>query len=320
MIVENYRVKVRSGFINIVLAKFPLFEVVLKFIYWQLTPLIPHRIVLRLKRLRSSSVIKTPIDLINLQDLSDFLKNIGIDNGESIVVHSSYDSLKFMNVLPRDVVKMLCNLVGNRGNLMMPVNRIFNPNISPLEFNVNKNKIWSGALPYALFLDKNSVKSKIPINSVVIWGIDAESFVSDELKNDYETPCGITSPWYKLYEKNGLVLGLGVDLVHNLTMTHLVEDTWITDWPSKNWYNDVKYRIIDGDSTRDIVIKQRKEHIGKYFYTESRLAYDLEKNGILRAYNFNGINIQVLESVELVSFLKGKRHRLYPFFCNFLIK
>ena len=320
MVTENYRVPVRSGYINVVLAKIPLLEVILKFIYWKLNPLIPYNLIILLKKLRYSSIDNCKNDVINLDDLSSFLKAIGIKNGTSLVIHSSYDSLKFMRILPRDVVNMLQSLVGHKGNIMMPANRVFDLNKKPIEYNVARNRIWSGALPNALFLNKESVKSRIPINSAVILGANASSFVADELTESNETPCGINSPWYKLYSMNGLVLGLGVDLVHNLTMTHLVEDTWVEDWPSNNWYDNVEYKLIDGELTRSIVIRQRKEYIGKYFYTEARLAYDLEKNNILKAYNFHGIKVQILNSVELVNYLKKRRDNLYPFYNNLFIR
>lgn len=320
MNVEHYKVPVRMGFLNSILVKFPLMEVLLKFVYWKIKPLIPHRTVLYLKSLKSSSNDINVNNQVELQELSNFLRQIGVNDGVSIVVHSSYDSLKSLKVLPRDIVSMLCSLVGNSGNLIMPANRIIDYSKVPFEFNVGKSRIWSGALPFALFLDKSSIKSRIPINSVVVAGQDKQSLVCDELNSDDETPCGKTSAWYKVYLKQGLVLGLGVDLVHNLTMTHIVEDSWVDEWPSKNWYDRVNYHVIDNNFERNVSILQRKEYIGKYFYTEARLAHDLEKSKILKAYNFKGISVQVLNSVDLVNFLKGKRPSLYPFYDCFLLK
>jgi aminoglycoside N3'-acetyltransferase len=320
MTIEVYKVPVRNGVLHKLLSILPFLEVLSKIIYWKVKPLIPHKKLLYLKNLRTSTLNTAIISHVDLQDLSIFLKQIGIIENSSIIVHSSYDSLKSLKVLPRDIINMLVNLVGPKGNLAMPANRVYDNTNWPIDFNVNHSKIWSGALPFALFRDKSSVKSHMPINSIVAIGPDAKNFVSDELTSENETPCGKNSAWFKLYQNNALVLGLGVDLVHNLTMTHLVEDCWPDEWPSQKWYDRVNYRIIDSDQVRNVSILQRKEYIGKYFYTEARLARDLEKQGILKSYNFSGIKVQILSSVELISFLKSKRKNFYPFYNCFLLK
>jgi aminoglycoside N3'-acetyltransferase len=320
MIPDVYKVPVRSGTLNKLLRIFPFMEVLSKIIYWKIKPLIPHKIGLYLKNLRTSAVKTAIISQVDLRDLSIFLKQIGIHENSTIVVHSSYDSLKSLKVLPRDIINMLVSLVGPNGNLAMPANRVYANTNQPIDFNVNNSKIWSGALPFTLLRDERSVKSHMPINSIVAIGPDAKNFVIDELTTEDETPCGQNSAWFKLYQNNALVLGLGVDLVHNLTMTHLVEDCWPDEWPSQNWYDRVTYRIMDSDYIRNVSILQRKEYIGKYFYTEARLARDLEKHGILKSYMFNGIKVQILSSVELIGFLKIRSKNFYPFYNCFLLK
>jgi aminoglycoside 3-N-acetyltransferase len=313
MNVKNYIVGVRTGWIFHLFAKFPIIEVVGKICYWKLHPLLSDKVIIKLKnRSTSNDNSKEPLNF-DFPMFLEFLQQIGISPGSSLVVHSSYDALKITRKLPKDIVNGLLNLIGEKGNLVMPANRVFDYTQAPVIFDVRKNRIWSGALPFALFLDKSSVKSRSPINSVVAVGPDAQFFIADELNQDGLRPCGRISAWYKMYQKNSLILGLGVDLVHNLTMTHVVEDSWFEDWPVRSWYESVKYQIIDDNLTFDVIVNQRKSQFGKYYYTESRLAFDLERLNILKSYNFNGIKVQIIRSRELVEYLRSKRPSTYPF-------
>jgi aminoglycoside 3-N-acetyltransferase len=314
MNVKHYKVSVNNGLLKKLFSIIPYLEIFFRISYWMSRIFLPSRIIFYINKYREGLGYKKNKIYIELDELMNFLENIGIKKGTTLIVHSSYDALSVTRKLPKDIVNELVNLVGSTGNVIMPANRIFDYSINPVVFDVKRNRIWTGALPFALFLNKNSIKSKFPINSIVSIGPDSESFVCDELNEEDTPPCGRNSAWYKLYLKNATIISLGVDLTHSLTMTHLVEDCWFDEWPISEWYDKVSYNIYEEKSNKLFRILQRKSYIGKFFYAESKLASDLERENILSAYNYKGIKIQILNSINLVEFLKSKRPSSYPFY------
>ncbi len=305
---------VNKGFKNQLFSVFPHLEIIVRIIYWKN---INYVEIIR-KAFKSSisnkksSTNKTEIDFLKI---IKFLKDFGICEGDSLLVHSSYDSLKQSRKLPKEIIDDLLDLVGQNGNLIMPANRVFKVDCDPIEFNVNRTRVWSGALPFAMLLRKDAEKSRFPINSVVVIGKDAKEIVSNNICEDYTTPCGLNSSWHQCYLKNAYILGIGIDLTHSLTMTHVVEDSWEDEWPISDWYDEVKYKITDNDFQKVVTIRQRKEKWGKFYFAERKLAKDLYRASILKAFRVEGVDIQLIKSQELVEFLRKRNKNGYPFYC-----
>lgn len=302
-----------KGFKNKLFSIFPHIEILIRIIYWKNINFIKFisRIIkwdnLIIKRTRKKEVI-------DFNKIIIFLKSFGICSGDTLLVHSSYDSIKYSRKLPKDIINDLLDLIGPEGNLVMPANRIYDETKQPIEFNVNKTRIWSGALPFSMLLRKDSEKSRFPINSVVIIGKDAKEMVASNIIEEFSTPCGVNSAWYQCYLKNAYILGLGIDLTHSLTMTHVVEDSWEHEWPIKDWYETKQYQIIDNNFNQLINVRQRKEKWGKYYFAERKLAKDLIKANILKTYRIEGVDIQIIKSKELIDFLRMKNKNGYPFY------
>jgi aminoglycoside 3-N-acetyltransferase len=303
---------VNKGFKNKMFSLHPGIEVLFRIIYWRNYRLFNW--LANIIGVRKVSNNPNSRDVIKFDNIINFLREFGITNGSTLLVHSSYDAIKYSRKLPREIVDDLITLVGLDGNLLMPANRVFDENNEVIEFNLRKSKIWSGALPYAMSLRKDAKISRFPINSVVVIGKDAEEMTLNNIKEEFSTPCGRNSAWYQCYLKNAYILGLGIDLTHSLTMTHVAEDSWESEWPIMDWYEIKKYEVIDKDFRIRINVRQRREKWGKYYFAERKLAKDLERANILKIFKIQGIDIQLIRSKDLIEFLRSRNAKGYPFY------
>jgi aminoglycoside 3-N-acetyltransferase len=304
---------VNRGIKNRFLSISPYLEITARIIYWRNKSLILWIFNHLIPPLFYSKSLKIE-NKLDFSLVIEFLKNLGINNGSTLLVHSSYDSVKHSRKLPREIIDDLLGLVGAEGNLLMPANRVFNSEEDPIIYNLNKTRIWSGALPFAMSLRKDAKISRFPINSVVVIGKDAEEMIINNIKEEFSTPCGRNSAWYQCYLKNAYILGLGIDLTHSLTMTHVAEDSWESEWPIMDWYEIKKYEVIDKDFRIRINVRQRREKWGKYYFAERKLAKDLERANILKIFKIQGIDVQLIRSKDLIEFLRSRNAKGYPFY------
>lgn len=74
-------------------------------------------------------------------DLKEVFKQIGINDGDNIMVHACYRAFYNFEGTPEDIIDMLIELIGTNGNLFMPC---YGANIE--EFNVDTDKSMAGVL------------------------------------------------------------------------------------------------------------------------------------------------------------------------------
>jgi aminoglycoside 3-N-acetyltransferase len=114
-------------------------------------------------------------------------------------------------------------------------------------------------------------------------------------------------------DNSAYIVSIGTDLTHSLTMIHTAEDS-NPNWNVKNWYRERKFIIIDGEFRMEKTILERQPHWGVLHFGERKLSHDLQKKGLLRSANIDGILVEVLEAKALVNFLNNKNNTGYPYF------
>ena len=308
-----------------ILGASPYIEILVRHIYWKNVKTFKQAVNL-LSKLRKKE-ITTPLPatkVVPLETVMNYLKAFGIKEGDTMVVHSSYDALKVTRKLPRDINHELLSIVGTSGNLVMPVNRTYSKTdslrlyetVSDIDvLDVNKTKVSTGALGFMLMRHPEAVKSRYPINSIVAVGALSKEMTQKNLEGDKPTPCGTNSAWKYCHDLNAYIIGLGIDLTHSLTMTHVVEDAWENEWNIEGWYDERTFKIIDTDFEQTVTIRERRPKWGKLFFAERKLCKDLLAVGIMTSVNIEGITIEIIKSHDLVQFLKSKNKTGYPFYC-----
>ena len=156
---------------------------------------------------------------LTVRDLSETFGDVGISEGDSVVIHSSFRSLGPVKGGPGAVIQALLDVLGAEGNLMLPTfnyrlsvqDRLFDPAAISAQTGIipETGRTWPGAL-----------RSLHPTHSVAVIGPDAEELTRDHLKGK---ALGIGSPLDRLAEKDGKVLLIGVGNNTN-SMIHVGEE------------------------------------------------------------------------------------------------
>lgn len=167
------------------------------------------------------------------------LRNLGIEGGETLLVHSSLSAIGWVPGGAPAVVDALQRAVTGSGALVMPthstdytdpagwsnppvpddwIDRIretmvpYRPEITPTR--------GMGAIPECFRTYSDVYRSAHPATSMAAWGVDAEAIVADHAL-DY--PHGEESPLAEVYDRGGSVLLVGVGYDVN-TSLHLAEN------------------------------------------------------------------------------------------------
>jgi len=262
----------------------------------------------------------------NFDNIIKYLKGIGVKSGDILIVHSAYKPLKASGLSPASIIDALIGLVGPDGTLVMPVIRMYfdktsgvdilSENIDNIvfEYNVKESKVWTGILPKTLMNRKEAVISRFPLNTMAAVGSHAKEMFERELIEDIPAPNGANSAWKYCVDKNAWVISLGTDLAHSLTMIHTSEDVKMNDWPIKNWYRKVKFKITDGDFQIEKTVLQRHPKWGMLHFGERILSKDLIKDEIIKSVDVQGVLVESLKSKSLFEYLNDRNYKGYPYF------
>jgi aminoglycoside 3-N-acetyltransferase len=263
---------------------------------------------------------------VYFKQIIDVLKKGGVKKRGLLIVHSSYDSLENTGLSPEEIIDALLDLIGEEGTLAMPVIRKYkdqpkkgrkylNYNMGNVvcTYNVQRTAVITGYLPYYLMLHKGSVTSRHPLNPMTAVGLLAKPMMEHNLEGDKPSPHGPNSSWKYCLDHNALIVGLGVDLLHFLTITHVAEEAF-PDWPVKDWYRERKFKIIDKEFNADIVVKERKPEWGALCFAERNLKKQLLKQNILNIEKIGSVDISFVDAQNYIKYLRSGFHKKgYPY-------
>lgn len=159
------------------------------------------------------------------EKFSNFLRSLGVADGDVVLAHSSYDRFAAFRGTPAEVIACLKRAVGDRGTLLMPTLPFRGTAVEyvlaqPL-FDVVRTPSQMGLLTELFRRSVGSVRSVHPTHSVAAWGARAHTITADH--HLASTPCGRGSPYARMLENDGklLFLGTGTDV---MTFFHTVEE------------------------------------------------------------------------------------------------
>ena len=187
---------------------------------------IPANIKYKLKRQKRKlkNALRFDAKATTLDDLNRVLtEQLGLKKGDRILVTSSFANLKAKDYSPQDVVKLLMEIVGEEGLIMMP----YYPPINSMEwvkseqiFDMRITRSGMGVLTNVFSKMEGVVMSEHPFKAVCVWGKNAASLAAGH--RDCKIPYSKESPYGKVLSVPGsksLCLG-----VVNLPMFHAIED------------------------------------------------------------------------------------------------
>jgi len=295
----------------------PYMEVALRKFYW-------NNIKLLKKYAPRNTII--PKEEINWNEVLRYLENNGIKKGALMILHSSWEAIAPAKITPPGIIRSLRELLGKEGTLAMPVIRAYKEE-PPLEkllstdisglvctYNLKDANITTGVMPFFLTREKDVVISRNPLNSIAAAGPLAYPMMANNILEDDLPSCGKNSSWAFCVEKDAIVVGLGIDLVHSLTITHVAAELWMDEWPVKDWCRIRIFDVVDGEFRKRISVLERKPFWGCYYLAALNYREDLIKNNILSSSVAGGITVEILQARNLIDFLHSRIHTAYPYY------
>lgn len=194
-------------------------------------------------------------------EIKTALKEVGIEKGQAVMVHTSLSSLGYVCGGAQSVIEALLEGVGEEGTIMMPTQSWKNLDPTTGVYWQEPEEWWSvirenipaydkhitptntmGAVAEMFRQWQGTYRSDHPARSVAAWGHYAQYLTEN---HDLSDIFGDSSPIGKLYELDGYVLLIGVGYDKN-TSLHLADVR--ADYPGK--HNVVESSAIKIDGQR----------------------------------------------------------------------
>ncbi len=182
------------------------------------------------------------IQRLSENDFAQRLESLGVRSGRAVLVHSSWEALTAICAFnPAGIIDILREAVGSTGTLAMPV----------LPFTGSMKDYLAGASkPIAVSRQpaRNGLLSELfrrtpgvyhslhPTHAVCALGDGAEELVADHLTGPL--PFGPTSPYAKLADMDGVVLGLGVNY-RFFSSFHQIESCYMDEAAAATYFDPI---------------------------------------------------------------------------------
>ena len=134
---------------------------------------------------------------LNRIALTEQFKNNGLNQGDTILIHSSLRSFGQVEGRAFTVVRSLMDTIGEEGTLIVPTltgRREDSPDCPPV-FNVLNSKCWTGIIPETVRNMEGARRSLHPTHSATAIGCWKEFLTSSHEHSI--SPCDEASPYYK---------------------------------------------------------------------------------------------------------------------------
>lgn len=174
-------------------------------------------------------------------ELAQALRQVGVRSGGVLLVHSSFGEFVNFEGTANDLLKVLNELVGPQGTLMMPAQYVSPKN----QFNVGRHPASVGLLCELFRRQEGTLRSAHPGQSVCARGPLAKTLI--ESHHQYPLGCGPQSPFAKLLDFEGQILGLGLPPLWT-TFLHVVEDLAPEQFPWQMYDGQSRtFQVIDAE-------------------------------------------------------------------------
>ena len=179
------------------------------------------------------------------------------------------------------------------------------------KYDTRKTMVSSGVLPYTMVKRSDSEVSLHPLNPMVAIGPLAKQMMEHNLDGQYPSPHGPNSSWKFCYDHDAIVIGLGVNLDHYNTISHINEEAFGNwKWSDDEWYRLRQFDVTDDQKTcRRVTVRERKPKWGMLHFAELNANRDRNKTGIIRRSEIGGITVCVENSREYVDYLQSNNKR-----------
>jgi aminoglycoside 3-N-acetyltransferase len=246
--------------------------------------------------------------MLTFEKLVEGFRGLGVEEGDTLLVHSSYKSLGAVDGGPQIVINALESVLGEDGTLVMPT---FN-------FDFNKGTPWDvrttpskmGVLTELVRVDPRAKRVFHPFYSFAILGKHAEMLGGLRYKSSYER----NSVFGKLRDLDGKIMVIGLSYNDSMTFFHHIEQM-----------EGVDYRFL-----KQFTGEVTDENGNTYTDTFEMLVRDIDKGvmtmvdpmgalmeqaGVIRSAKIGEADVKLMKANEVYAFtareMKRDPHLLY---------
>ncbi|HUI89686.1 MAG TPA: AAC(3) family N-acetyltransferase [Anaerolineales bacterium] len=240
--------------------------------------------------------------MLTLESLTSAFHDLGVQRGDTLLVHSSYKSLGEVDGGPQTVIDALLAALGADGTLIMPT---FN-------FDFNKGQPWDvrstpsqmGILTEFVRKDPRAKRVFHPIYSFAIIGRHAEMLGSLRYKSSYERG----SVFGKLRDLDGKIMVIGLSYTNSMTFFHHIEQMEGVEY---RFLKQFTGQVTDWDGTTKIdTFEMFVRDIDKGVITEVNPMGELmEKAGVIKLKTIGDADVKLMKANEVYAFTAREMRR-----------
>jgi aminoglycoside 3-N-acetyltransferase len=238
------------------------------------------------------------------EGLGRFLRRLGVRQGDTLMLHSSWQPLNGFSGSPAKFCGALRDYLGPEGLLVMP--SLTYHNMSSAEFlatgkpmDVRRSPSAMGLLTEVFRRGKEVRRSLSPTHPLLAWGAEADSFVAGHEATD--RPFGPNSPFALLLERNAMLLCLDCGF-SSITFTHFVEDSLADTLPFPLYEAEPMVGCsIDRDGKRINSHVRVLSREANQLRREPRLIANLEQAGALKQVRLGNSRFTWIRAADLVA-------------------
>lgn len=171
------------------------------------------------------TVAQDPEARIGQAALEAYLRDLGVARGRDLILHSSLRKVGVVDGGGPTFIAALQAVLGPDATLLMPAYPLKKGAVEhmqdPRPFHVATDPSTMGRITEDLRAMPGALRSAHPTHSVVALGPDAAAYTATHHRSP--TPCGPGSPFWRLSEKGGQILCVGVG-IGKVTSHHVIED------------------------------------------------------------------------------------------------
>ncbi len=242
--------------------------------------------------------------MLTLTDLVDGFRALGVEAGDTLLVHSSYKSFGPVDGGPQTVVRALELAVDTEhdGTLVMPT---FN-------FGFNKGEPWDvrttpskmGVLTELARQDPRAKRVFHPFYSFAVLGKHAEMLGSLRYKSAYER----NSVFGKLRDLDGKIMVIGLSYTNSMTFFHHIEQMEGVDY---RFLKQFTGEVTDADGrTYTDTFEMLVRDIDKGVITEvDPMGFLMEEKGVIQVRKIGEADVKLMKANEVYAFTAREMRR-----------
>jgi aminoglycoside 3-N-acetyltransferase len=247
-------------------------------------------------------------NMLTFEKLVEGFRELGVEEGDTLLVHSSYKSFGEVDGGPQTVIRALESALGAEGTLIMPTfNFDFNKGV-PWDVRMTPSKM--GILTELVRQDPRAKRVFHPFYSFAILGKHAELLGSLRYKSSYER----NSIFGKLRDLDGKIMVIGLSYTNSMTFFHHIEQMEGVDYRFlKQFTGEV---TDENGNTYTDTFEMLVRDIDKGVITEvDPMGELMEKAGIIQIHRIGEADVKLMKANEVYEFtgreMKRDPHLLY---------